>query len=426
MAAPSAPTERWKPPLPPAVVERAKQAGRALGMPLSSVVLSFVVGAIIVLITGGNPISAYQGLICGGVGVFCSGDTYSSYTGAFQISEMLVFLCPLVLTGLSVAIAFRAGLFNIGAEGQLVMGAIATTFVGVHLQNLPSVILLPLVLIAGAAAGAIWGGIVGVLKALTGAHEVVTTIMLNYIALFFLTYLIVGGPMQEKGLSSSSAPISAKGRLPKLVPSNHQFYGLPGAIYRVHAGIFVALLAAALFAFIMKRTSLGYEIRAVGQSQRAARYAGISVSRTIIVTMLIAGAFGGLAGAVQIAGVRFQLTDIYGPDTTGFDAIAVSLLGQNTGIGVVLSGMLFAALDVGRNVMQEGASVSKNLADILQALILFSIAANFLRSLKLRLPSLRNVRGAESQVEPGVAAVATDTAPGSAVDAGASAGSSGE
>lgn len=426
MVAPSAPTERWKPPLPPALVERTKQAGRALGMPLGSVLLSFIVGAVIVLVTGGNPITAYQGLICGGVGVLCSGSTYSSYTGAYQISEMLVFLCPLILTGLSVAIAFRAGLFNIGAEGQLVMGAIATTFVGVHLQQLPSAILLPLVMIAGALAGAVWGGIVGVLKALTGAHEVVTTIMLNYIALFLLTYLIVGGPMQEKGISSSSAAINAKARLPKLVPANHFFFGEPGGIYRVHAGIFLALAAAAVFAFIMKRTSLGYEICAVGQSRRGARYAGISVNRTIIKTMLIAGAFGGLAGAVQIAGVRYQLTDIYRPDSTGFDAIAVSLLGQNTGIGVVLSGILFAGLDVGRNVMQSGANVSKNLADILQALILFSIAANFLRSLKLRLPSLRNVRGSESQVEPGVAAYATDTAPGATVDAGASGGSPGE
>ncbi|MGH2484811.1 MAG: ABC transporter permease subunit, partial [Ktedonobacterales bacterium] len=166
--------------------------------------------------------------------------------------------------------------------------------------------------------------------------------------------------------------------------------------------------------------------RAVGQSQRGARYAGISVNRTIIKTMLIAGAFGGLAGAVQIAGLRFQLTDIYTPDTTGFDAIAVSLLGQNSGIGVVLSGILFAGLDVGRNVMQSGANVSKNLADILQALILFSIAANFLRSLRLRLPSLRNVRGSQSQVEPGVAAVATDIAPGATVDARQSGGSPGE
>lgn len=428
MAAPSAPTERWKPPLPPALVERTKQAGKALGMPIGSVILSFIVGAVIVLVTGGNPVTAYQGLICGGVGVLCSGTIYGNgnYTGAYQISEMLVFLCPLVLTGLSVAIAFRAGLFNIGAEGQLIVGAIATTFVGVHLQQLPSEILLPLVLIAGALAGAVWGGIVGVLKALTGAHEVVTTIMLNYIALFFLTYLIVGGPMQEKGISSSSVAISAKARLPKLVPANHLFFGQPGGIYRVHAGIFVALAAAAIFAFIMKRTSLGYEIRAVGQSQRGARYAGISVNRTIIKTMLIAGAFGGLAGAIQIAGVRYQLTDIYTPDTTGFDAIAVSLLGQNSGIGVVLSGILFAGLDVGRNVMQSGANVSKNLADILQALILFSIAANFLRSLKLRLPSLRNVRGSQSQVEPGVAAVATDIAPGATVDASASGGSPGE
>lgn len=418
MVAPSTPTESPKPPIPPALTAWGKKAGKALGMPLGSVVVSFVLGAVIVLITGGNPVTAYQGLLCGGVGVFCSGDNFGGFTTASQISQMLLFLTPLMLAGLSVAIAFRAGLFNIGAEGQLIVGAIATTWAGIHFKSLPGALLVPLVLLAGMVAGALWGGIVGVLKALTGAHEVVTTIMLNYIAQLLLLYLIVNGPMQQKNAFSRSGPISNHAKLPT--------FTLPGSSYPVHYGLFVALGAVIVFAFLMRRTALGYEIRAVGQSQRAARFAGVSVKRTIIVTMLIAGAFAGLAGAVQIAGLRFQLTDSYQPDTTGFDAIAVSLLGANAGIGIVLSGVLFAALDAARTPLQLGANISSHLTDILQALILFCIAANFLRFVKLRVPSLSKRPASDAAAEPGVAAVATDIDPGARVDAGMGAGLPGE
>lgn len=417
MAAPTTSTERRKLPLPPAVADRARWAGRALGTPLGSVIFAFLLGAIIVAVTGGNPILAYQDLVCGGVGLLCSGTVYPS----LNISETIVFTTPLIMTGISVAIAFRAGLFNIGAEGQLIMGAIVTTYLGIQLASWPGWILLPLVLLAGTLMGAAWGGIVGVLKALTGAHEVVTTIMLNYVAQFFLLYLIVGGPLQLAGHSSSSPTIGQGAQLPPLIPANSTFLGLAGSVYRAHTGIFIALGAAVVFWFLLKRTTLGYEIRAVGQSQRAARYAGVSVRRTLIVTMLISGAFAGLAGAVQIAGVRHNLTNVYGADTTGFDAIAVALLGQNAAIGIVLSAILFAALHVGGQFMQSDANVSANLVDILQALILFSIAANFLRTLKLRLPALRQVPPAESNVEPGAAAVATDLDPAATASSASSA-----
>jgi simple sugar transport system permease protein len=182
----------------------------------------------------------------------------------------------------------------------------------------------------------------------------------------------------------------------------------------------VALAAAAVFAFLLWRTSLGYEIRAVGQSQRAARYGGISVRRTLVTSMLIAGAFAGLAGAVQIAGVDHNLTDQYFTDTTGFDAIAVALLGLNSAVGIVLSAILFGALHAGGSTMQSDAGVSGNLVYVLQALILFSIAANFLRGLKLRLPSLGRVpdtpaadamaAAVASEIETGLAADDKDTA----------------
>jgi len=358
-----------------------RRAARALGVPLGSVLLAFAAGAVIVAVTGGNPLLAYQALICGGFGLFCFGGEQP----ALQVSNTLVFLTPLIMTGIAVALPFRAGLFNIGAEGQLVMGAIAATTVGIHLGGLPAFALLPIVLIAGAVAGALWGGIVGVLKATTGAHEVVTTIMLNFIAQWFLRFLIIGGPLQLVGGSSRSTPIAKSAQLATLLPHDNALFvfGLPASVYRAHTGLFIALAAAAFFAFLLWRTSLGYEIRAVGQSQRAARYGGISVRRTLILTMLLAGGFAGVAGAVQVAGVDHNLTDQYFTDSTGFDAIAVALLGLNSAVGIILAAILFGALHGGGSVMQSDASVSGNLVYVLQALILFSIAANFLRSFKL-------------------------------------------
>jgi len=365
-----------------------RQTGRALAVPLGSVLLAFVAGAILVAATGGNPFLAYQALVCGGFGLFCFGGEPS----VLQLSNTLVFITPLIMAGIAVALPFRAGMFNIGAEGQLIMGAIAAATVGIHLTGWPPWALLPLVLLCGAAGGAAWGGIVGVLKATTGAHEVVTTIMLNFVAQWFLRFLIIGGPLQLPGGSSKSSPIAPSAQLATLIPHDSRIvFGLPGAVYRAHTGIFIALAAAAVFAFLLWRTSLGYEIRAVGQSQRAARYGGISVRRTLIVTMLIAGAFAGLAGAVQIAGVDHNLTDQYTTDTTGFDAIAVALLGFNSAVGILLAAILFGALHAGGSVMQSDAGVSGNLVYVLQALILFSIAENFLRSFKIRLPSLGRV-----------------------------------
>jgi len=335
--------------------------------------------------TGGDPVLAYQALACGGFGVFCFGGEAS----VLQLSNTLVFLTPLIMAGIAVALPFRAGLFNIGAEGQLIMGSIVAATIGIHLAGWPAWALLPMVMLGGALAGALWGGVVGLLKAVTGAHEVVTTIMLNFVAQWFLRFLIIGGPLQLPHGSSKSSPIGKAAELPTLFPhDNSIIFGLPASVYRAHTGLFVALAAAAVFAFLLWRTSLGYEIRAVGQSQRAARYAGISVRRTLIVTMLIAGAFAGLAGAVQVAGVDHNLTDQYFTDTTGFDAIAVALLGLNSAVGIILAAVLFGALHGGGSVMQSDAAVSGNLVYVLQALILFSIAANFLRSVRLRRPTL--------------------------------------
>src|SRR2546430_7221067 len=186
--------------------------------------------------------------------------------------------------------------------------------------------------------------------------------MLNFIAQWFLRFLLIGGPLQLPGGSAKASRIGGSRQLPTLLPhDNAIIFGLPGAGERGHAGIFVALIAAGVFAFLLWRTSLGYEIRAVGQSQRAARYAGISVRQTLIVTMLIAGAFAGLAGAVQIAGVDHNLTDQYFSDTTGFDAIAVALLGLNSAVGIILAAILFGALHAGGSGKPRRARGSRQL-----------------------------------------------------------------
>ncbi len=418
MAAPTTPTERWKLALPPAVTNGLRRLGRHLGLPLGSVVFAFIVGAIVVAITGGDPVRAYQDLLCGGFGVACAGRIYP----IFQLSTTVVRTIPLLFTGISVALAFKAGLFNIGAEGQLIVGAIAATLVGVHFATLPGVLVIPMVLVAGALAGAAWAGLAGVLKAYTGAHEVVTTIMLNYIAIFLVRYLIVGGPFEQLHAFSRSPAIGTNAQLPRLIPADSMFFGLPGSVYLLDISIFFAIGAIVLYWFLLKRMTLGYEITAVGQSQRAARYAGINVRSTIMTTMLIAGAFAGLAGAIHIAGVQPYLSDSYATDTTGFDAITVALLGAGGPIGILLGGLLIGGLQVGAPVMQSDAGIDGNLVYVLQALILFAIAANFLRTLKLRLPALGKVPPAQSNVEPGVAAVATDVEPSATVGPSATAG----
>lgn len=379
-----------------------------LGVPLGSVLFAFLVGGIIVAVTGANPLDAYQGLLCG-VGLVCTGGE----NPALQLSNTIVYATPLIAAGVAVALPFRAGLFNIGAEGQLLVGTVACTVVGIKLGSLPAVILLPLELIAGMAAGAIWAGIAGVLKATVGAHEVVTTIMLNYVAQWLVRYLIIGGPLQAPHAFSASSPVAAAGRLPTFFPASNSVivFGLPSSVYRVNAGLIIALVAAAIFAFLLWRTALGYEIRAVGQSQKAARYAGVSVARTIVVTMLIAGAFAGLAGAIQLAGVDHQMTDQYFNDSTGFDAIAVALLGLGSARGIVLAALLFGALRTGGAVMQSDAGLSSNLVLVLQALILFSIAANFVGQIRGLIPGLRPPPTQPSEVPPGAPLMSQAAAP---------------
>ncbi len=366
-----------------------RRLGASIGRPVFAVVLAMVAGIIVIMITSSGSlgdrlteaISAYQALFMGSFGSLQS------------LSYTLVNVTPLIFAGLSVAIAFRAGLFNIGAEGQLAVGAITASAIGIHATTWPGWVLIPVLIVAGALAGAIWGGIVGILKAWRGAHEVVTTIMLNWIAFFVADYLI-NGPLLDPALANSTKPLPPQATFPLIsVFYNHtlgpflpQIAG-PQA-YLADVTFFFALIALVVYWFLMSRTTFGYEVRVIGQNPKAARYAGIPTKRNIFLVMAIAGAFAGLGGVFHLMGqFPYYLTgSTFRIDTVGFDAIGVALLGHTTAIGVFFASLLFGGLRQGAGLMQLNASVPGDLVYIIQALVLFSIAAEFLPAIQRALP----------------------------------------
>jgi ABC-type uncharacterized transport system permease subunit len=288
--------------------------------------------------------------------------TWAGYVG--PISETLTNATPLILGGLSVGLAFRAGLFNIGGQGQVIMGAICAGFIGFH-YNFPAGIHLLLGIIAGIIGGAAWGGLAGFLKAKTGAHEVITTIMLNYVAFFFLAYLLSVKGFQQAGSGQAiSYSVDGSAQLPPLL----------GSSVRVHSGLILALLAAWFVHWLLTKSTLGFRLRAVGANQFASRTAGMSVERSYITVMLIAGALCGLAGVSQILGTNSQLTgDI--DAGIGFDAITVALLGRANAKGIVAAGLLFGALHAGGTQLQSATGTPIDLVQVIQSLIVLFIAA---------------------------------------------------
>lgn len=331
-------------------------------IPALALLTALAVGAVIMWIFGDSPLKAYKGLFEGAFG--------DPKAWARTIRKM----SPFILTGLSVAVAFKAGLFNIGASGQFLMGTVAAVAVGVNFEGLPMVIHLPLALLAGIAGGAFWGMIPGVLKVYTGAHEVIVTIMLNYIAANFAGWTVYAGGTQGQtpgplwdrtaGPISETADVLASAQLPWLV----------GPPYRVHSGIILALLAALFIFWFIYKAVIGFEIRTVGQNAKAARYAGVRVNRTIILTMIVAGALAGLAGAIETLGLNHKFAPEFG-GSVGFDGITIALLGQTHPLGVVLSAFLFAALDSGAATMQFQSGVAADIIQVIQAIILAFVAA---------------------------------------------------
>jgi len=309
----------------------------------------------------------------------------------YPISETLTYTTPLVFTGLSVALAFRGGLFNIGAQGQAIIGVIVAALAG-FLLPLPPVIHLLVALLAGFLGGAVWGFIPGILKARTGAHEVINTIMLNYIALYFLTWILHQKGIQDPERTDFiSKPVDSSAQLPRLL----------GDDLRVHAGIILAVLACWAVAWLLNRSTFGFELRAVGGNPDAARTAGMSVAATYALLMAVSGALAGLGGAQMVLGsTAVSLTPLVVAQI-GFDGILVALLGQVRPWGVLLAALLFGALRAGGNTMQSVSGISLELVTVLQALIVIFIAAPALVKAIFRLRAARAASALQTSTAKG-------------------------
>ncbi|MFF8344583.1 MULTISPECIES: ABC transporter permease [Cellulosimicrobium] len=302
------------------------------------------------------------------------------------LTETMTVATPLILAGLGLGIGFRAGLFNIGAQGQIILGGIFAGFVGWTFALPPGLHLL-LAVLGAALGGALWASIAGVLKARTGAHEVIVTIMLNNIAIYLVAYLLTTKPFQAPG---SSNPISPR------IPGNAQFPLLLGEGFRLHAGFVLALLVAVGVWWLMERSTLGFRFRAVGENPHAARTAGMSVPWTTVWVMAIAGALAGLAGSAQVLGTEHVLTAGVAA-SFGFDAITVALLGRSRPLGTVLAGLLFGALRAGGFVMQARTGTPIDIVLVVQSLIVLFIAAPPLVRAIFRLPTPGGPTRAERQ-----------------------------
>ncbi|MGE5589568.1 MAG: ABC transporter permease [Bacillota bacterium] len=346
-------------------------------VPILAVVAALLVGVLFILWVGKDPVLAYRSLWQ---------VTFGSPRNAL---ETLVEAVPLIFTGLSVAVGFRCGLFNIGGEGQYLVGSLAAAITGFSLTGLPAAVHIPLVLLAGFAAGGLWAALPGWLKARFGIHEVINTIMTNYIALYFVHYLLIAHLKDPTTLSQRTPRILESAILPNLVANT-----------RFHLGFFVALLAALAVYYLLWRTTAGYEIRAVGLSPAAAEYGGISVAKNVVQAMIISGGLAGLAGAVQVAGISYAYYDGSAFVGYGFNGIAVALLGRNHPAGVLVGALLFGALSRGGvRGMQAIADVPKSMIGVVQAAIIFFIAAEGI--FRVLLPHLRQRALARGGPGPG-------------------------
>lgn len=369
---------------------RLRRLLSALLLPILAVFTAFVLGALVIVLTdeqllglwGSDPIAAiggswtavldaYGALLRGSIGdpgrligALAALDWEEVRRAFGPLSETIVSATPLIFTGLSVALAFRAGLFNIGAEGQLYLGALCSIIVGFSFAGLPWFIHLPLALLAGFAGGALWGFIPGFLKARTGAHEVIVTIMLNFVAYRVVDYALKIPFVQREGRSD---PIS------KIVEPSAELAPLIQGL-RMHWGIVLAILAAFAVSWLLFRSTKGFELRAVGLNPRAARYAGMSITWSIVLSMIIAGGLAGLAGAGLMLGGSKHLTPGFSAGY-GFDGIAVALIGATRPGGVVAAALLFGALRAGATPMQAATGTPIDIVVIIQAFVIMFIAA---------------------------------------------------
>ena len=355
-----------EPRTPSRASEALRRTWSVIALPLVSILLSLIVGAIIILaseliVSGqtfdpGLPITAYRALLEG---------SFGSYNA---IVDTLVASTPLIFGGLSVAFGFKAGLFNIGAQGQFLMGALGAVTIGVVVSHLSPIIAIPIALTAGLVAGAVWGFIPGILKALSGAHEVVTTIMLNYVAVLLLA-AAVSGPLKVPGSPSPVTFSVENAAFPIILGRNG------------HLGIVLALVCVAIVWWLLFRTTWGFEIRSVGANPDAARYAGMHPRLITVFTMTVCGLLAGFAGASVLLGVSYTMTSSFGT-TVGFDSISVALLARSNPIGIIFAALLFGAMRAGAGLMQIQAQIPVELIDVLQAtILLFLVASPVIRRL---------------------------------------------
>lgn len=327
-------------------------------IPVLAVLLGFIGGALVMLLTGHNPVEAYSALLKGA----------GFYGDIKRFGDTLLNTTTLILTGLSVAFAFRTGLFNIGVSGQMLMGGFAAVYIGVVVK-LPAYFHMPLAVVCAVLTGGIWAFIPGLLKARFRIHEVVSTIMMNYIALWTVYYLV---PLYIPGnFNTESRPIDVTSSL-RVEWLSKLFKGS-----YVNIGLFLAIIAILIIWWILEKTTFGYELKSVGFNINASKYAGMKVNRNMIFSMMIAGALAGLAGATFYIGYANNIKIGVLP-TQGFDGIAVSLLGLNNPFGVALAALLFGFMNAGRLFMQSSTSVPNELVPIIVAIIIFFAATSLM------------------------------------------------
>ncbi|HLI47557.1 MAG TPA: ABC transporter permease [Chthonomonas sp.] len=348
---------------------------------LTSIAAALLVAALLLGLSGYNVAMAFGTLWSGATGLIAGPAQGSQqvplgpmHLDLFQLAQTLTQFIPLLLCGLAVAVGLQAGLFNIGGQGQFIAGAVTAAAVGIAWPTLPALFHLPLALLAGTLAGALWGGLAGLLKAWRQVNEVVSTIMLNYVADNIANYLITHSLKDPHNQAPQTAAVSASATLPILVGHTNLSFGL-----------FLALLAVPALGFLVKRTALGFRIRAVGLNSKAARVAGLPVKQTLVVTMALSGALAGLAGTIQVLGAQHR----YFPNlagTYGFDGIAVALLAGIDSTSVFYSALFFGALAGGAGYMQDQTNIPDSIGRIIQAIIILFVGMRFLFYQRKRKP----------------------------------------
>jgi general nucleoside transport system permease protein len=379
-----------------AMTPAARLAGYVRGggivVPVLTTLLAFFVGGLVILVTGHNPLSTYKAIFNGtGLNWFfpwTSSDDRT--TAALNLQQTLIITTPLILVGLAVAFAFRAGLFNIGGEGQYLVGSYFAVWVGSSFSGMPKLLHIVVAIVAAALAGAVWAGIAGLLKATVGAHEVISTIMLNWIAVWVGIYLFgLNGPLQNSDPQQQSVPVSSDVVSSAKLPV---FWGDP-ELQGLHVGLFIALAAVLVFWVLVNRSKIGYEVRAVGLNPEAARYGGISVARNYVLVMAVCGVFAGIAGSLDVLGWEFHIAtndiQLASASGLGFIGIAVALLGRNTAGGTLAAALLFGALLSGTSQRNLDPTIfepelASNLTLIIQGLVVLIVSADVIVLTMLR------------------------------------------